>query len=303
MSKNGAIIFYRSPFPLYSATMNIVYLNNEFLPADQACVPVLDRGFIFGDGVYEVIPVYGGKLFRLDEHLQRLQNSLSAVRIPNPLSHAGWGTMLNKLIAQNDGGEQSLYLQVTRGSAQRDHAMPDDPVPTVFAMSNPLHPVSQKIREQGVAAITLDDIRWQRCHIKAISLLPNILLRQEALDQDAAEAILIRDGFATEGAASNLFVVSDAMLVTPPTGPFLLPGITRDLILELAAANNIPHREKNISRDELRSADEIWLTSSTKEILPVTRLDDAPVASSQPGPLFQRMLALYQDYKQQLRNQ
>ncbi|HHI93428.1 MAG TPA: D-amino acid aminotransferase [Gammaproteobacteria bacterium] len=283
--------------------MNTVYLNNKFLPADQACVPVLDRGFIFGDGVYEVIPVYGRKLFRLDEHLQRLQNSLTAVRIPNPLSNADWDTILNELIRQNDGDEQSLYLQVTRGSAQRDHAMPDDPVPTIFAMSNPLHPVSQQIREHGVAAITLDDIRWQRCHIKAISLLPNILLRQEALDQNAAEAILVRDGFATEGAASNLFIVSNDVLVTPPTGPFLLPGITRDLILELAETNDIAHHEKNISRDELRTADEIWLTSSTKEILPVTRLDDAPVANGQPGPLFQRMLTLYQCYKQQLRHQ
>ncbi len=181
--------------------------------------------------------------------------------------------------------------------------MPDDPIPTVFAMSNPLHPVSQQIRGHGVAAIILDDIRWQRCHIKAISLLPNILLRQEALDQNAAEAILIRDGFATEGAASNLFVVSGGILATPSTGPFLLPGITRDLILELAETNNIPHCEKNISRDDLRNADEIWLTSSTKEILPVTRLDDAPIASGQPGPLFQHMLALYQNYKQQLRNQ
>lgn len=284
----------------------IVYLNNEFLPADQACVPVLDRGFIFGDGVYEVIPAYGGKLFRLDEHLQRLQNSLDAVRIPNPLSNTGWGTMLNKLIAQNasqnKGDDQSLYLQVTRGSAQRDHAMPADPVPTVFAMSNPLHPVSQKIREHGIATISHDDIRWQRCHIKAISLLPNILLRQEALDQDAAEAILIRDGYATEGAASNLFVVIDGVLYTPPTSPFLLPGITRDLILELAAANNIPHQEKNISRDELQTADEIWLTSSTKEILPVTQLDNKPVAEGTPGPLYQQMLALYQDYKQQLRH-
>lgn len=282
--------------------MNIVYLNNEFLPADQACVPVLDRGFIFGDGVYEVIPAYGKKLFRLDEHLQRLQNSLDAVRIPNPLSTAGWATLLNELIAQNNGEDQSLYLQVTRGSAERDHAMPTNPVPTVFAMSNALHPVSAKIREHGVAAITRDDIRWQRCHIKAISLLPNILLRQEALDNDAAEAILIRDGLATEGAASNLFAVIDGVLTTPPKGPFLLPGITRDLILELAAANDIPHREKNISRDDLKSADEIWLTSSTKEILPVTKLDDTPVANGSPGPLFERMLAAYQDYKQQLRN-
>lgn len=283
--------------------MNIVYLNNEFLPAAQACVPVLDRGFIFGDGVYEVIPAYGGKLFRLDEHLQRLQNSLDAVRIPNPLSNEGWHVMLNELLAQNQGDDQSVYLQVTRGSAPRDHALPVNPVPTVFAMSNPLHPVSDKIRQQGVAAISLDDIRWQRCHIKAISLLPNILLRQEALDANAAEAILIRDGLATEGAASNLFIVSDGTLITPPTGPFLLPGITRDLILELAAANGIPHAEREIKRVELQNADEIWLTSSTKEILPVTQLDDKPVSNGQPGPLYQRMLALYQDYKQQLRAQ
>jgi D-alanine transaminase len=283
--------------------MNIVYLNNKFLPASQACVPVLDRGFIFGDGVYEVIPAYGKKLFRLHEHLQRLQNSLNAVRIPNPLSNADWATLLNELVAQNNGDDQSLYLQVTRGSAQRDHAMPENPVPTVFAMSNVLHAVSQKIREHGVAAITHDDIRWQRCHIKAISLLPNILLRQEALDNDAAEAILIRDGLATEGAASNLFAVIGGVLTTPPTGPFLLPGITRDLILELAAANNIAHQEKNINRDELQSADEIWLSSSTKEILPVTKLDNSPVANGTPGPLFERMLALYQHYKQQLRDQ
>ncbi|NOX77145.1 MAG: D-amino acid aminotransferase [Gammaproteobacteria bacterium] len=281
--------------------MTTVYLNGKFLPADQACVPVLDRGFIFGDGVYEVIPAYGGTLFRFDEHLQRLQNSLDAVRIPNPLSTAGWRTLLGELIVQNDSDDQSLYLQITRGSAERDHAMPLNTVPTVFAMSKPLHPVNQHIREHGVVAITLDDIRWQRCHIKAISLLPNILLRQEALDQGAAEAILIRDGLANEGAASNLFIVIDGELITPPTGPFLLPGITRDLILELARTNGIVHRERNIRRDELQRADEIWLTSSTKEILPVTMLDNTSVASGKPGPLFQRMLALYQNYKQQLR--
>lgn len=282
--------------------MKTIYLNGEFLPADQACVPVLDRGFIFGDGVYEVIPAYGGNLFRLPEHLQRLHNSLAAVRIPNPLDDTAWARMLDTLVAQNGGGDQSVYLQVTRGSAQRDHAMPENPTPTVFAMCNPLHPVSQEIREKGIAAITLDDIRWQRCHIKAISLLPNILLRQEALDQHAAEAILIRDGIATEGAASNLFAVVDGVLTTPPTGPFLLPGITRDLILELAAAHDIPHCEGAITPEQLRNADEIWLTSSTKEILAVTRLDNMPVATGQPGPLYQRMLALYQDYKQSLRS-
>lgn len=283
--------------------MPIVYLNGKFLPAEQACVPVLDRGFIFGDGVYEVIPAYGGKLFRLGEHLQRLQNSLDAVRIPNPQDMAGWKTLLDELVEQNGGGDQSLYLQVTRGCAQRDHAMPAQPTPTVFAMCNPLKPVPADIIENGVAAISLDDIRWQRCHIKAISLLPNILLRQEALDQNAAEAILIRDGFATEGAASNLFVVIDGVLCTPPTGPFLLPGITRDLILELAAVNGIAHREQNITREELQRADEIWMTSSTKEILPVTRLDGEAVANGKPGPLFATMLTLYQGYKQHLRKQ
>lgn len=281
--------------------MPTVYLNGSFLPAEQACVPVLDRGFIFGDGVYEVIPAYGGKLFRLEEHLQRLQNSLDAVRIPNPHDIDAWVTLLDTLVAHNGGGEQSLYLQVTRGCAQRDHAMPAQPTPTVFAMCNPLKPPATEIIENGVAAITLDDIRWQRCHIKAISLLPNILLRQEALDQNAAEAILIRDGLATEGAASNLFAVLDGVLCTPPTGPFLLPGITRDLILELAAANDIAHCEQHISRLDLQQADEIWLTSSTREILPVTRLDNIMVADGQPGPLFKQMLALYQDYKQQLR--
>lgn len=281
--------------------MPTVYLNGSFLPAEQACVPVLDRGFIFGDGVYEVIPAYGGKLFRLEEHLQRLQNSLDAVRIPNPHDTDAWVTLLDTLVTHNGGGEQSLYLQVTRGCAQRDHAMPAQPTPTVFAMCNPLKPPATEIIENGVAAITLDDIRWQRCHIKAISLLPNILLRQEALDQNAAEAILIRDGLATEGAASNLFAVLDGVLCTPPTGPFLLPGITRDLILELAAANDIAHCEQHISRLDLQQADEIWLTSSTREILPVTRLDNIMVADGQPGPLFKQMLALYQDYKQQLR--
>jgi D-alanine transaminase len=283
--------------------MNTVYLNGDFLPADQACIPVLDRGFIFGDGVYEVIPAYGGKLFRLSEHLQRLENSLAAVRIPNPLSGTQWQAMLTELVQRNGDGDLSLYLQITRGCAQRDHAMPAEPRPTVFAMCNPLHPVSTEIQQHGVAAITLDDIRWQRCHIKAISLLPNILLRQEALDQGAAEAILIRDGLATEGAASNLFIVKDGVLLTPPTGPLLLPGITRDLILELAQQHDIPCREAAIRRDDLTSADEIWLTSSTKEILPVTKLDAQAVANGEPGPLYRRMLTLYQDYKQQLRNQ
>jgi D-alanine transaminase len=281
----------------------IVYLNGEFLPESKAHVPVLDRGFIFGDGIYEVIPVYGGKLFRFNEHMSRLQNSLDAIRIKNPHSAAEWEKILTELIHLNSHGDQSLYLQVTRGSAIRDHALPENPKPTVFAMCNDLKPLAEEIISEGVAAITLDDIRWSRCNIKAISLLANILLRQEALDQDAAEAILIRDGQATEGAASNLFAVINGVITTPPKGPMLLPGITRDLVLELAKNNGLPCQEKTISLNELQQADEIWLTSSTKEILSVTRLNDKPVADSKPGPLYQQLLALYQDYKQTLRNQ
>ena len=281
--------------------MRTVYLNGEFMPETEARIPVLDRGFIFGDGVYEVIPVYGGKLFRFAEHLQRLQNSLDALKIKNPLAIEAWEQTLTELIKRNAGGDLSLYLQVTRGSAERDHAIPDNPVPTVFAMCNPLKPLPSETVDNGVAAITLDDIRWLRCHIKAISLLPNVLLRQEALDQGAAEAILIRDGQATEGAASNLFAVIDGVITTPPKSPMLLPGITRDLVLELAEKNSLPCQEKDISLEELQKADEIWLTSSTKEILSVTELNGQPVANGKPGPLYQKTLALYQAYKQALR--
>ena len=281
--------------------MSIVHLNGRNLPAEEACVPVLDRGFIFGDGVYEVIPVYGGRPFRLDAHLQRLANSLAEVRIPDPHTRQEWATLIHSLIEANGGGDQSLYLQVTRGPAARDHALPENPAPTVFAMSNPLRPPAAEILARGIEAITLDDIRWSRCHIKATSLLPNVLLRQTALDAGAAEAILIRDGQATEGAASNLFAVLDGELRTPPKGPRLLPGITRDVILELAAANDIPHREADIPAEDLARASEIWVTSSTKEILPVTTLDGEPVGDGRPGPLFRRLYDLYQANKAKLR--
>ncbi len=280
-----------------------VFLNGKFLPESQAHVSVLDRGFIFGDGIYEVIPVYGGKLFRFDEHMSRLQNSLDAIKIINPLSGDEWKKTLIELIHLNGDGDLSLYLQITRGSAKRDHAIPENPTPTVFAMCNELKPLATEIINEGVAAITIDDIRWSRCHIKATSLLPNILLRQEALDQGAAEAILIRDDQATEGAASNLFAVIDGVVTTPPKGPMLLPGITRDLVLELAKNNALPCQEKTISLTELKQADEIWLTSSTKEILSVTQLDKKTIANGKPGPLYQQLLTLYQDYKQTLRSQ
>ncbi|MDY6980466.1 MAG: D-amino acid aminotransferase, partial [Pseudomonadota bacterium] len=252
---------------------SICYLNGNYLPLDEACVPVLDRGFIFGDGVYEVIPVYAGKPFRLDHHLQRLNDSLNGVYLSNPLDDETWTLILQQIIERNGGGDQSLYLQITRGVAKRDHGFPATAQPTVFVMSNPFKPVDSELLEEGVAAITLEDIRWQYCHIKSIALLPNILLRQQALDADAAEAILLKGDKVTEGAASNVFIVVDGILLTPPKGECLLPGITRDLVVELADRHNVPCEQRDISREELLRADEIWITSSTREILPVTRLD------------------------------
>lgn len=280
--------------------MSIIYLNGKFVPDDAACISVLDRGFIFGDGVYEVIPAYHGCLFRLSEHLQRLQNSLDAIRITNPHSAQEWQTILNTLIDKNHGGDLSVYLQVTRGVAKRDHALPKDITPTVFAMANPLAPPDKTTLQNGVRAITGDDYRWVNCHIKAISLLPNVLLRQQAIDAGASETILLRNGEATEGAASNLFIVENNTLVTPPKGPFLLPGITRDLILELASQSHISWEESTISEQRLRNADEIWLTSSTKEILPVTYLDNQKVGNGTPGPMWHKMVDLFQAFKKSL---
>ena len=282
--------------------MPTLYLNGEFLAPERAMVSVMDRGFLFGDGVYEVIPAYGGRPFRLTEHLQRLRNSLHAIRMPEPMDDAQWRVVLEELLRRNPGEDQSIYLQVTRGvMAKRDHAFDASLTPTVFAMVSPIAPPGPAVANDGVRAITLDDIRWQSCHIKAITLLPNVLLRQEAIDRGAVEAILIKDGHATEGAASNLFIVHNGRLITPPKGLHLLPGITRDLILELAAHHAIPYREADIRAEALLSADEIWLTSSTKEILPVTLLDDRPVADGKPGALYRRMSELYRTYKEQVR--
>jgi D-alanine transaminase len=282
--------------------MSIAFLNGTFLPLEDASVPVMDRGFLFGDGVYEVIPVYAGKLFRLDHHLKRLRNSLDAIRIEKPLSNADWQSMLNELVSRNEGPDQAVYLQVTRGvAAKRDHAFPPDCKPTVFAMSTPMPPSVDIDKISGVTAVTFPDIRWKLCNIKAITLLPNVLLRQQAIDAGAAEAILIRDGYAVEGAASNLFIVKDGILITPPNGPTLLPGVTRDLLIELAANHAVPFREADISEAELFNADEIWLTSSTREISPVTLLDETVISNGKPGPVWKHMISLYQDCKSAIR--
>lgn len=281
-----------------------VYLNGRLLPRAEACVPVMDRGFLFGDSVYEVIPVYGGHLFRLDHHLDRLENSLGAIRMVNPLTHEAWRAVLLELVGQRPGEDQSIYLQVTRGAAEkRDHAIPDGIAPNVFAMTTPLAPIDPVVARDGIAAITLDDLRWQRCDIKATTLLANVLARQIAKEHGAIEAILIRDGLALEGAASNLFVFASGRLVTPPKSPFLLPGITRDLVIELAEANHLPLSEADIPASALTTADEVWLTSSTREVMPVTRLDGEPVGTGRPGPVWRRMNDLYQAYKAELRRQ
>ena len=279
-----------------------VYLNGMFVAPAAAQVSAFDRGFVFGDGVYEVIPVYGGKAFRLPHHLQRLDTSLTAIGLGNPLAHAQWQAVFEELIRTNTGDDQYIYLQVTRGVALRDHAFPADTTPTVFAYSLPLKAPDAAHLANGIDAITVPDNRWLRCDIKAIALLPNVLLRQQAQSRGATEAILIRDGFLTEGAASNIFVVRHGRLLTPPRGPFILPGITRDLILELARAHGVDCAEAAVSEAELLSADEIWMTSSTKEILAITRLNDRPVGNGKPGPMQARFRQLYEDYKHAFRS-
>ena len=281
--------------------MGTVYLNGRFLREQDACVPVTDRGFLFGDGVYEVIPAYGTHLFSLRQHLSRLEASLHGIRLVNPLAPAEWEHVLRRLVEFNGPGDQSVYVQVTRGPAPRDHAFPTQPRATVFAMSTPLKPLPDGALTDGVAAITLDDIRWDYCHIKSICLLPNVLLRQQAVEAGAVEAILLRDGEVTEGAASTVFAVIEGALRTPPKGPKLLAGITRDALIELAKAHGMPWQEAPILEAELRTAEEVWITSSTREILPVTRLDEQPVGSGLPGAHWRRMYQLYQQHKVALR--
>lgn len=279
-----------------------VYLNGDFVAADQAKISVFDRGFIFGDGIYEVIPVYGGHPFRLPQHLQRLQSSLGAVHIANPHSVEQWTGIIATLIDDIDAPDQAIYLQITRGVAPRDHAYPANTKPTVFAYSKALIYPNEVELSKGVSAITTADIRWRRCDIKATALLANVILRQQAVEQGAAEAILIRDDHITEGAASNIFVVKDNVIYTSPRNEQILPGITRDLVVELVNANAIECREASVPVELLRSADEVWLTSSTKELLPIVTIDNTDVGNGKPGPMHKRMFNLYQAYKEDFRN-
>jgi len=279
-----------------------LYLNGEFIPEHKACIPVLDRGFLFGDSIYEVIPAYGGRPFRWEHHLRRMQHSLDAIKLANPLTDEQWLAIFRRLTTQLPGQDQKLYLQITRGvMPTRAHRHTDDLTPTVLVMTEPMTPRDQATALRGIKAITLEDIRWQRCDIKATTLLANVLARQQAAEQGADEAILVRDGHALEGSASNLFIVSHGLVITPPKDGHILPGITRDLTLELAAEAGVPFAEAVISEAELASADEIWVTSSSREIMPVTELNGAKVGDGVPGPLWQRLDAQFEAYKARMR--
>jgi D-alanine transaminase len=275
----------------------MVFLNGQFLPIEEARVPVLDRGFIFGDGVYELIPVYSRAPFRMDEHLARLEKSLAAVRIKNPYSREKWREILLALIARQPWDDQGVYLQVTRGVAKRDHAFPAGVEPTVFAMCNPLVNPPRELVEKGAAAVSAVDYRWHRCDIKSISLIGNCLLRQVSADAGAAETILFRDGKLTEASASNVFVAKNGLLLSPPKSNLILPGITYDVVVEIAQAVKIPLEFRDVTEAEVRGADEVWLTSSSKEILAVVTLDGKPVGDGKPGPLFRRAWQGYQEFK------
>lgn len=286
---------------LASSGIGSVYLDGAFISPEHARVSAFDRGFIFGDGVYEVIPVLGARLFRLRQHLQRLQSSLAAIGLVDPLTAEEWRRLLQRLVDEAGGGDQSVYLQVTRGAAPRNHAFPTDVRPTVFAYSQRQRYGEPGTPPTGASAITAEDIRWRRCDIKSTSLLAAVMLRQQAVEQGAIESILIRDGWVTEGAASNVFIVQAGVVLTPPKGPYILPGITRDLVLELARAHGVPMQERSFSLEELRAAEEVWVTSSTQEIKAIVRVDGKAIGAGTPGALHARIARLYEDYKQAVR--
>jgi D-alanine transaminase len=274
-----------------------VYLNGEFLPLAEARVSVLDRGFMFGDGVYEVIPVYARRPFRLKEHLARLAHSLAGIRLADPMTEDRWTALIGEVIARQPFDDQALYLQITRGVARRDHLFPRDTPPTIFLMSNPLPPLSQKMLEVGVAAVTAKDERWHHCDLKTTSLIGNVLMRQFAADRGAAETLLFRDGLLTEGAATNVLIVEEGVILAPPQDWRVLPGITFGAVRDLAKEHGLPLEMRDIGEAELRQADEIWLASSLRELLAVTRLDGQPVGNGRPGPVWRRMRELFQHAK------
>ncbi len=282
---------------MHTGTTQTVFLNGEFLPIEEARVPVLDRGFIFGDGIYEVVPIYDRRPFRWAQHHARLERSLARIGIANPRDAHGWASLVRELVDRHPWPDQFVYLQVTRGVARRDHAFPIGVAPTVFAMSSELVAPPAEQREKGVAAITLVDERWLHCDIKSTSLLGNVLARQAAVDAGASECVMFRDGFLTEGSSSNLWVVRHGTVFGPPPDRLILEGVRVGLITELCASEGIALDLRRITREEVLAADELLLSSATREILPITRLDDRPVGAGRPGPVFAKLHAAYQAAK------
>ncbi|MFZ6759521.1 D-amino acid aminotransferase [Undibacterium sp. Ji50W] len=275
----------------------LVYLNGEMTPLSEAKIPVLDRGFIFGDGIYEVIPVYQRKMFRADQHLARLFRSLASIGINNPHSKEEWLALITKVMAAHEADDQMVYLQVTRGVAKRAHAFPKDVTPTVFIMTNPIVLPTAAARENGVACVSMEDKRWLRCEIKSISLLGNVLAAQNAAEEGVAESIQFRDGYLTEASASNVWIVKNGVLMGPPKDNLILEGIRYGLIEELCAAHHIKLEARRISREEVFAADEVMLSSATKEVLAVVKLDDATIGDGKPGAVYHKLYAAYQAAK------
>ena len=278
----------------------VCYLNGEFLPLDQAKISVLDRGFIFGDAIYEVIPVYRRKPLRLAAHLARLNRSLADIRIDAPFSDGEWVGVISELIAYQTSDDQAIYLQVSRGVAKREFGLLQGMEPTIFVLSSPFVAPPKQQLDNGIAAVSLPDIRWLRCDIKSTSLLGANMLRQFANDSGGAECVLFRDGMLTEGSSSNIFVVKNSTLITPPKSRLILPGITYDLLLELANANAVPTQVRDVLESEVKIADELMLSASLRELLAITQLDGKPVGSGKPGPVFRRLHELFAAYKANL---
>ena len=282
------------------------YLNGEFTQLQNAKISVMDRGFIFGDGIYEVVPVYGGQPFRFAQHMARLERSLAELRITNPMSRAEWAAIASKLIAdyaQSTGadgqnGDQMIYIQVSRGVAMRDHVMPENITPTVFVMSNKMSVPSEAVRQQGVACVTADDFRWEKAHIKSTSLLGAVFSRQISFDAGATETVMFRDGYLSEAAASNVWVVKNGQLLGTPRDNLVLEGIRYGLIEELCQQQGIGFALRRISRAEVLQADELLLSSASKEVLAITTLDGQPVGNGRPGPVGERLYTGYQLAKQ-----
>jgi D-alanine transaminase len=278
----------------------ICYLNGAYLPLQDARVSPLDRAFLFGDSVYEVLPVFSGRMFRFREHFDRLARSLAEIRLPAPHTHEQWVTILEELVRRNGAVPMYVYVQVTRGMEfGRNHAFPAKVTPCVFAMALPLPGLTDELRAKGLTAITVEDFRWGRCDIKSTSLLANVLMKQQAADAGAQEAIIVRSGDVMEGSSTSIFVIRSGAVATPPNSRRILPGTTRDAALELA--NGVmPVQIRRISVEELRRADEVWLSAATRDVLPVTTIDGSPVGSGKPGPLWQRMNRSFNELRERL---